>query len=126
MEFLDIVIAFFCAALAGMGVGGGGLLVIFLTLLKDMPQAQAQGINLVFFVVSMTPALIFHIKMGRIYKKILPIALPLCILGGVLGSYIASYIETELLKSIFGWFLIISGVFSLFKMWKDKRNSGNL
>ncbi len=123
MGFLDIIIAFLCACLAGMGVGGGGLLVIFLSVFKNMPQAEAQGINLVFFVVSMIPALILHMKMGRIYKKILPIALPLCIFGGVLGSYIASYMETELLKSIFGWFLILSGVFSLFKMWKDRKNT---
>lgn len=33
---LDFIIALITSALAGTGVGGGGLLVIYLTLVKDM------------------------------------------------------------------------------------------
>ena len=118
---LDIIVSFLCAGLAGLGVGGGGLLVIFLTMIRNTSQTEAQGINLVFFVVGMIPAFILHLKRKRIYKKILPIALPFCISGGVLGSYIASLLKTETLKSIFAWFLIISGIFSLFKMWLERK-----
>ena len=51
MRMFDIIISFICALLAGMGVGGGGILIIYLTLFKNLPQATAQGINLLFFVV---------------------------------------------------------------------------
>lgn len=110
---IDIAVAFICACLAGMGVGGGGLLVIYLTLIKKTDQVTAQGINLVFFVVCMTVALIMHIKNKRIYKNILPIAIPFCILGGMTGSFLALFLPSEILRFILGGFLIISGILSL-------------
>ena len=38
MIIIDIIASAAVAVLAGMGVGGGGLLVIYLTLLKGMDQ----------------------------------------------------------------------------------------
>ena len=48
MFFVNILIAVLIAALSGMGVGGGGLLVIWLVLTAGMPAPTAQGINLLF------------------------------------------------------------------------------
>ena len=42
--------AFLTALLAGMGVGSGGLFVVFLTVFLDYPQLAAQGLNLYFFI----------------------------------------------------------------------------
>ncbi|MEE0930959.1 MAG: hypothetical protein UIM53_08165 [Acutalibacteraceae bacterium] len=51
MNLLWLLIASFGAGLLGsMGMGGGGILVIFLSLCTDIPQANAQGINLLFFI----------------------------------------------------------------------------
>ena len=47
--WLDILVSFLIATLSGLGIGSGGLLVIYLTLLDGMPQLRAQGVNLVFF-----------------------------------------------------------------------------
>ena len=49
---LDIIVSFAIALLSGLGVGSGGLLVIYLTLYAGTPQLQAQGVNLVFFLFS--------------------------------------------------------------------------
>ena len=38
--------------LAGIGVGGGSLLILWLTLVLGMPQPQARILNLMFFVPS--------------------------------------------------------------------------
>lgn len=35
--------------LTGLGVGGGSLLILWLTLALEMPQTAARGINLLFF-----------------------------------------------------------------------------
>lgn len=43
--------AFLTALLAGMGVGSGGLFVVFLTVFLDYPQLAAQGLNLYFFIL---------------------------------------------------------------------------
>ena len=38
--------------LTGLGVGGGSLLILWLTLVLEMPQTAARGINLLFFLPS--------------------------------------------------------------------------
>ena len=50
MMWLTMGITFLLAALSGMGVGGGGLFVIYLSLFTDTPQLVAQGMNLLFFL----------------------------------------------------------------------------
>ncbi len=52
MNFLDILAVILSAAVSAMGLGGGGVLILYLTLVRDVPQLEAQGINLLFF----TPA----------------------------------------------------------------------
>ena len=43
-------VTFAVALLSGMGVGSAGLLVTYLALVLGMPQLQAQGLNLLFFL----------------------------------------------------------------------------
>lgn len=52
--------------LSGFGVGGGTLLLIYLTAFAGMPQNQAQGINLLYFLPSAAAALPAHIKHGYV------------------------------------------------------------
>ena len=51
MSTVIAVIAGFLSGLIGsMGFGGGGVLIIYLTVFADTPQIKAQGINLMFFI----------------------------------------------------------------------------
>ena len=43
------IIATILGFLAGIGVGGGSLLILWLTLVLEMPQETARIINLLFF-----------------------------------------------------------------------------
>ena len=52
-----------------MGVGGGGLLVIYLTAIKDIPQLAAQGINLLFFLPSAFVSVLLQLKELKNNKK---------------------------------------------------------
>ena len=47
---MKYIIPFLISALMGMGVGGGGLFIIYFTLLLGTPQLTAQGTNLLLFV----------------------------------------------------------------------------
>lgn len=49
MLLLDTLASAIIAILTGLGVGSGGLLVIYLTLVSGIDQPVAQGINLLFF-----------------------------------------------------------------------------
>lgn len=43
------VVGLLTGVLSGCGIGGGSLLLLWLTLVQDMPQFTAGGINLLFF-----------------------------------------------------------------------------
>jgi uncharacterized membrane protein YfcA len=48
--------------LSGMGIGGGTLLVIYMVNIANIPQLEAQGINLVYFLPVAALSLVSHIK----------------------------------------------------------------
>lgn len=117
---LRFFIAFFISALAATGVGGGGLYILYLTLVCGLPQLQAQGINLAFFMISAVSSLLVHAKKRKIS---LPIVLTLGItgaLGALLGARLASVLDTALLSKAFGAFLIFCGIQTLFSSKKKK------
>lgn len=121
MIIADIAAAFLTAALAGMGVGGGGLLVIYLTLAREMPQLEAQGINLVFFLSSALPAIAVDIKKRRLdLRRILLIAIPGAVFA-VLGAMLAAKVNAAVLRRIFGGLMLLAGGATLLKRrGKDK------
>ncbi len=113
MDFFGILIPFSIAVLSGLGVGSGGLLVIYLTLIEGVPQLRAQGINLVFFIFSAGASMLSHLMHRRLL-------FPLCILliacgipGTLAGSYLASVMPSHLLRRIFGAFLVTAGTLTL-------------
>lgn len=55
--------------LSGFGVGGGTLLLIYMTTFAGVPQTLAQGINLLYFLPTAVMALPAHVKNGFIEKN---------------------------------------------------------
>lgn len=120
MSWLMIcLVSFFAAALGALGMGGGGILVLYLTAYANMDQLTAQGINLVFFVPVAIVALLIHHGNRLIAWKV---ALP-CILLGSLGVYLgvnlAMLIEPRMLSKLFGGFLLLIGLRELFAKKKQ-------
>ena len=112
------LIAAAAAALAGMGIGGGGLLVIWLTAAAGMETQTAQGVNLLFFIVSALSALPYHLKKRRIpWRPVLVIVLS-ALPGAVLGASAAARLNGNTARLVFGWFLILSSAVSLRKLLK--------
>ena len=108
-----MISAFLIATLSGMGVGGGGLFVIYLLLFTDTPQLIAQGMNLLFFLFSAGASVTVHFSQRRIYFFAVGIMAVSGILGSLLGAYTVKFINQDLLRKIFGIMLIISGILSL-------------
>ena len=52
--------------LSGFGIGGGTLLLIYMTAFAGVPQNLAQGVNLLYFLPTAATALPAHIKNGYI------------------------------------------------------------
>ncbi len=122
MIVVSIIVAFATAILAGLGVGSGGLYIIFLTLILQVSQTTAQGINLFFYVAALLAGTIFHLVKKRVPKSlllVLLIGLPLA----VLGAFLSSYVPSKWLRKGLGVLLIASGLFAFFKNKKPKNKS---
>ena len=96
--------------IAGMGMGGGTLLIPALTLLLGVAQRHAQGVNMLSFLPAAAVALMIHRRAGRLEgKRSIPAVL--CgIVGAVLGSFAAGWLQDETLKRVFGVFLMVMAV----------------
>ena len=129
MSFLWLVIAgFVSGVIGGMGMGGGTLLIPILTIFLAFEQKNAQAINLFVFIPMALVSLIIHIKNKLVDFKV---GIPIICTGvifSVLGSTLADGIENNVLKKIFGVFLLIVGIdqaiSTIINIVKSKRNNG--
>lgn len=109
--------------LAGLGVGGGSLLVLWLTLVVGMPHPHARILNLLFFIPAAVISSLFRWKQGSLnYRKVFPAVIAGCIAAG-LFSLLSRYLELEFLKKLFGGLLLITGVREIF--YKPKKQQSN-
>lgn len=110
---VTVISSFFIALLSGLGVGGGGLFVVFLNLFTDTPQLTAQGINLLFFLFSSGSAVCVHLSKRQIFGTAVLVMALSGIVGAVVGSLLSSVIGQNILRKIFGIMLVVSGMMSL-------------
>ena len=107
--------------LSGLGIGGGSLLIIWLSVILGMDHTSARSINLLFFLPSALIACIFRWKQGAIqWKKILPAMVSGCI-AAALFSWLGGMFQIELLKKLFGGLLILTGLRELFYLPREFR-----
>ena len=101
-------------SLTGLGVGGGSLLLLWLTLVLDMPPETARSVNLLFFLPSAAISTLLRRKQGAMNKSTaIPAAFAGCI-AAVLFSFLSSCMDTALLRKLFGVLLIATGLRELF------------
>ena len=98
-----------------MGMGSGGLLVVYLRLLGGESQLALQSLNLIFFIFSWGASLTVHLPRRRIYGGALLLMTLAGICGALLGSAAAVAIDGDILRRIFGYMLIATGGFGVWK-----------
>ena len=111
---LDGLAAAAAGVLTGLGVGGGGLLMVYMTTWGGLEQLMAQGINLLYYLPTAGAALSTHVRERTVdWKTALP-----AIVGGLisagLGACISHFVDAALLQKLFGVLLLYVGVSELF------------
>lgn len=119
---IDIVVAFLIALLMGMGIGGAGFLVIYLTMVLGYGQVIAQGTNLLFFAIASLFAIVVHIFKRKIKLGQVLILSAFGSLGAFITSHIANMVDPKIPKIILGILLIFSGSTTIFNIIKRKSN----
>ncbi len=114
------IIAAVLSGVAGaLGIGGGGILIIYLTLWEELPQLEAQGINLLFFLPCGVVAVIIHTVKKRIDWRLAAWIIFGGIVGVTAGFMLASFMGNVWLGKIFAVLLILLGLNGIFS--KEKK-----
>lgn len=101
--------------LSGFGVGGGSLLLIYMTSFAGVPQTLAQGVNLLYFLPTAATALPAHFKNGYVEKKALLPAIAAGLACSALTAWAATALDVDILHKCFGGFLILIGLRELLR-----------
>ncbi len=109
----EILVGIISGIVSGLGMGGGTILITFLTSFLGVNQIIAQSSNIIFFVPTSIIASVINIK-----NKILrwDISIPLVIsgiIGAMIGSITANNINVVILKKAFAIFLIFIAVYQI-------------
>lgn len=114
MKWAALLAGLFSGIIGAMGLGGGAVLIIYLSLFTDMPQLKSQGINLLFFIPTAVAAVIVYaIKKQIKWKTVLKVAL-WGLLGAAVGIYFADLLGGKLTAKLFGGLLVIMGMPQIF------------
>lgn len=105
-------------AAAALGLGGGIIFVPSLVVLFGFEQHIAQGTSLAVIFPTAIVATLAHARLGNVrWRLALPIGLA-GIVGAVLGAQVALQLDADLLRRMFGVFLILLAVRMGWRAWR--------
>ena len=107
-SLFSFVAVFLSSAVAAMGLGGGTILLLYLSFFSTLSQPQMQSLNLLLFLP--VAGLYFHRKNKLIDTAVLSRCILSGAVGGVVGSLISNRIDPQLLRRFFGIFLLCIGL----------------
>ncbi len=114
MNIAALLAGLFSGIIGSMGLGGGTVLIIYLSLFTSTSQLESQGINLLFFIPCAIIAIIIYAKAKLLRLKSVLKIVPFGILGVFSGLYLSSILEEGIIAKIFGILLILLAVNELF------------
>jgi len=114
MNIAALLAGLFSGIIGAMGLGGGAVLIIYLTLFTETEQLTAQGINLLFFIPTAVVAVIIYAVKKQIEWKITLKIAAWGLIGTAAGLLLTSFLGGELTAKIFGGMLIALGIKELF------------
>lgn len=110
-----VIVGTLCGIISGFGIGGGSILMIWLTAAVGMDQRAAQSINLLYFLPTAVASLVVHTKRRCVsWNATIPAVIFGCIFAAIF-AWIATKLDVSLLRKLFGAFLLIVGTIELFK-----------
>ena len=107
--------------LSGLGIGGGSLLILWLTMVLQTDPLTARSINLLFFIPSALVACLFRVRQGNLkLRPLLPAIVAGCA-AAALFSWISTMLDVQVLKKFFGIVLLTAGFRELFYRPRNAR-----
>ena len=99
-------------------MGGGTILILLLSLILNLNQHVAQATNLVFFIPTALTATIVNVRNKNInWKDAIPVTI-IGVIGSIIGATISSGMNVQVLRKLFGIFLIAIAIYEIYSWYK--------
>lgn len=118
----EIIFGIISGIVTGLGMGGGTILILLLSVFIDLNQHTAQGTNLIFFIPTSLAAIFINIKQKNIDYKVAKIVIIFGIIGTIIGAFIAQKINSDNLKKLFAIFIFIIAIHEICDLYKEYIN----
>lgn len=124
---MEVIFGIIAGIITSLGMGGGAILILLLTLFMSIDQHISQATNLIFFIPTAVTSIIINVKNKQIDFKIAKDIIIYGIIGAVVGSIIAVDLPNQKLKKCFGIFLLIIAIFQIYEIYTSyiKTNKTN-
>lgn len=119
---LNALVGLILGSLSGMGLGGGSLMLLWLIYAADFPPEQAKTINLLFFIPTAFISCIIRLRKGMLHIPAVWSSALLGCLSAFLISRFSQNWNTELLKKLFGVYILCIGLRELFALPKTENH----
>lgn len=107
--FFSSAVGLVCGVLSGLGIGGGSLLMLYLTAFAGLAPEAARGVNLFYFLPTAAVSLALHAKNRFVlWQNALPAALAGCVSAGLL-AWLSAGAAPSFLRYGFGALLLLAG-----------------
>lgn len=103
------------------GVGGGLVMVPFMTLVLDKGQHVAEGTSLLVIVPTAVAGVIAHHRQHYVSFKHAALLAAGGVGGGYVGAELALALSGDTLKDVFGVFLVVMGTRMAYGGWRTYR-----
>lgn len=115
---IEILFGIIAGTIAALGMGGGSILILLLSVFTDYAHKTIQGINLIFFIPTALIAIFWNLKRKNIDLKLSGVIIFFGIIGAIIGSNIAFRLSNKTLEKYFLFFLIIITIYELYGYFK--------
>ena len=115
------IIVLILSMAAGCGIGGGGLLVVYMTLALSFEQNAAQATNLLLFIVSAVSSAVVQMKDKALPQmKVMLFCSLAAFPGALLGTFLRGYFSERGLRVFFGYVLVFAGAGVILRLIRAK------
>lgn len=121
-RIISFLVGIATGILSAFGVGGGSLLLIYLTSIASVSQHEAQGINLLYFLPASVAALPSHHKNKLLHKGTILPAVLAGLAAAAIAAFASNHMDTQILRKLFGVFLLYISVRELLRYEKKPPN----
>lgn len=116
---LEIIFGIIAGIVTGLGMGGGTVLILLLSLFTGLEQHVAQATNLVFFIPTSIAAIIINLKQKNIDFKLAINVVIFGIIGAIIGTIISNNISSENLRKYFAIFILFIAFHEVYELYRE-------